>query len=160
MYKYSSQLMQYYSETSKKGFPSVELQSKIFNRDGVFKLLDDAKSEHANVSLSTQCQSYETDFEGFCLIRSVMENGVMKKLVYLIEGDLVRDPRADLQTSVRRILIDVPQEDLSFTINLVKYDKGDFEILNKMDCVARGLAAATEVRDGNSCVVARFPGLP
>jgi len=160
-YTYSKQLQQYYFEASKISPPEIELQSANIDRSAILEFLKTAKSKKENIILSYQCEQFVPQFEGFCLIKSVLENGVTRQLVYLVqetpEDYLSNAPLGKVKVYNLRTVIDVPSDKLSFVIALLKVDKyKSIETFNKKDCLAKNLISkASQVNDGNLCVVAR-----
>lgn len=159
-YKYSKQLQQYYVEASKINPPKIELQSQSFDRSAIFEFLQSAKSNNENIVLSNQCEQFVPQFEGFCLIKSVIENGETRQLIYLVqeasENFHNNDKVEKVEVYSLRTIIDVPNDKLSFVIAVLRVDFKTIEVFNKKDCLAKKLISkASQVSDGNLCLVVR-----
>lgn len=160
LYKYSAQLEKFVIENDQVASPLPEIQKQSVPRKSVFEFLQQANSSNENIVLSSKCERYEPSHKSFCLIKTVMENGFMRQLIYLVEGTVDEfhgNATGETQVATVRTILNIPASQVQFVLSLIRVDMGKAEVLNKSDCHSRGFAEEAQVDDGHLCVIARFP---
>jgi hypothetical protein len=160
LYRYSTQLEQYVTENAQMTSPLSEVQKQTVSRKAVFEFLQEAKSSNENLVLSPQCERYDSSHLGFCLIKTVMENGLMRQLIYLVEGSIDEyhaDAIGNSRVAILRTILNIPASKVQFITAMIRADHGTTEVLNKSDCLSRGYAEGAIVIDRHLCVITRFP---
>lgn len=161
LYKYSAQLEQYVTENGHLTPPVTEVQSGVLTHDSAHKFLSAAQTAGENIVLMSQCQRFETNHQGYCMIKSVMENGVMRQLVYLGQGSLEellanKTIKMPSHATILRVVVNVPAKRVGFILALNKAVNGTCEVFNRDDCLLRGYALESELDVGNLCILSRF----
>jgi hypothetical protein len=154
LYKYSEQLQLYVIKNWNKESTQRHVIQKIVSKKKLLELMQEAELSRQDVVLSLQCEKYSSTHKGFCLIRSVIQDGKPQEIVYLIDGSVDDFKRGIINSSKKSFTVftDIHPQNLVQMEGWIEFSQGISTRWSESECKSHGF----NTDPGTWCLYAEY----